>query len=159
MANKLATAKTKTPKYPKSLGACTDLYHEQRTKRLAEQKEVDALKALEDATKNHIIDNLDKSDERGAVGKEYKAVVVPEDVIQVEDWDKFYDYIHKNKAYELLNRMLNKAAVAEHMNELNKAVDAQNEKLRAKGAKEKPRKLLPGTKVFRALKLSVTKVK
>lgn len=147
MADKL---KTKALKLPKSLGACADLYHDTREKRLAEDKKVKEIKADETAIANHIIDNLEKSNEGGAVGKRYKAIVKTDDAYTVEDWDKFYAYIKKTGEFDLLNRALNQAAVKER-------VAMQDRPSGKKGENWKP-KLPPGVGRFSIVKLSVTKV-
>jgi hypothetical protein len=93
----------------------------------------------------------------GAVGAEYKAIVKTEPIVQVEDWDKLFAYVKKHDAFELLGRSLNMAAVAEHMDKLNEKRDIENAKLAEKAKPLKPRLLLPGTKLFNVVKLSVTK--
>lgn len=152
MAEKKAV---KLPKFPKSLGACVDLYHDTREKRLAANRVTEEIKTVETAISNHIIDNLPKGDE-GAVGSRYRGTVKTETIFQVEDWDKFYGHIKKTGNFELLNRALNQAAVREHTDVLNEKLDLANAKI--KDAKQrKPRKMLPGVKTFTAVKLSVTK--
>jgi hypothetical protein len=147
MAEKL---KTKALKMPKSLGACADLYHDTREKRLAEDKKVKEIKADETAIANHIIDQLDKSNDGGAVGRRYKAIVKTEEVYQVEDWDKLYAFLKKTGEFDLLNRALNQAAVKER-------VAMQDPPTGKRGENWKP-KLPPGVTTFRAVKLSVTKL-
>lgn len=149
-------AAVKLPKFPKSLGSCVDLYHDTREKRLAANRVVEDIKFVETAIANHIIDNVPKGD-KGAIGAKYKGVVKTEDVFQVEDWPAFYDYIKKNGAFELLNKMINQAAVREHTDVLNEKLDLANAKAKD-DSKRKPRKMLPGVKIFKAVKLSVTKV-
>lgn len=146
----------KLPKFPKSLGSCVDLYHDTREKRLAANRVTEEIKAVETAIATHIIDNVPKGD-KGAIGARYKGVVKTEDVFQVEDWDKFYAFLKKTGSFELLNRALNQAAVREHTDVLNERLDATNAR-QADPAKRKPRKMLPGVKIFKAVKLSVTKV-
>lgn len=146
----------KMPRLPKSLGKCVDMYHDIREKRLANNRVTDEIKAVETAICNHIIDNVPKGD-TGVVGTRFKGVVKTDDVFQVEDWDKFYAHIKKTGSFELLNRALNQAAVREHTDALNEKLDLTNAK-QADPAKRKPRKMLPGVKTFRAVKLSVTKI-
>ena len=148
MSEKLA--KKKPLKLPKSLGACADLYHDTREKRLAEEKRVKEIKADETAIANHLIDQLDKSNEGGAVGKRYKALVKTEEAFTVEDWDKLYAHIKKTGEFDLLNRALNQAAVKER-------VAMQDRPAGKKGESWKP-KLPPGVGRFNIVKLSVTKV-
>lgn len=140
----------KPPKLPKSLGACVDLFHELREKRRAAGRSVDEMKKDETFVSNYLIDNIDKRQEGGAVGKAYKAIVTHDDVYQVEDWDKFYAHIKKTGEFDLLNRALNQAAVKER-------VSMQDRPTGKRGEGWKP-KLPPGIKTFRATKLSVTKV-
>ena len=154
---KLPKGEPKLPKLPKSLGACVDLYHDTREKRLAANKVTEEIKVTETFIANHIIDNVPKGD-RGAVGTKYKGVVVTSDQFQVDDWESFYKWIRTNGNFEVLNRALNQAAVAEHTDELNAKIDAANAKLAKDDPKRKARKMLPGVKVFKAVKLSVTKV-
>lgn len=141
--------KAKALKLPKSLGACVDKYHQFRQQRLLEQKEVDELKKTEKAIQEHIIDNLDKRDEGGAVGREYKGVVKTETQYIVEDWDKFYAHIKKTGEFDLLNRALNQAAVKERV--------AMQDPPKRNADKWRP-KLPPGVGRFTVKKLSVTKV-
>ncbi len=137
MTTKLAATKSpKMPKLPKSLGACVDMAHDLREKRLAMQKEVDAVEAQEKFVREHIIKTVPKGD-AGAVGKRYKGIVVTEDIPQVEDWDTFYKHIAKTKSFDLLNRAVNRKAVSERWAD---------------------RKQVPGVKAFKAVKLSITKV-
>lgn len=138
----------KMPKLPKSLGKCVDLFKQYSTDRLAAQKGVDAIKAVETGIKDHIINNLPKGD-TGAVGEAYKAISYNDIVYQVKDWDKLYNHLKKTGEFDLLNRMLNQAAVKER-------VDAQTRPSGKRGEGWKP-KLPPGVEAFTVVKLSVTK--
>lgn len=100
-------------KFPKTLGTCADMLYELRQKRLAQQKIVDDLQAQETALKDHIIANLPKSDASGVSGKVANVKIAQKDVPQVKDWDAFYKYVIKKKAFELLQRRLNDKAIAE----------------------------------------------
>lgn len=142
-------AERKPPKLPKSLGACVDLLHDTREDRLAAGRKVDDMKKDESFITNHIIDNVPKGD-AGAVGKRFKAIVVTDDVYQVEDWEAFYKHLKKTGEFDLLNRALNQAAVKER-------VAMQDRPTGKRGENWKP-KLPPGVKIFKAVKLSVTKV-
>jgi hypothetical protein len=110
----MATAKP--IKLPKSLPACADLYYETRQKRLALQKEVDALQEQETEIKNHLIDSVPKTDASGVMGKTVRITVVTKKRPQVEDWDAFYEYVAKNRtkgSFALMNRAVNSSAVKE----------------------------------------------
>jgi hypothetical protein len=140
MVTKLAAAKEKSYKFPKSMGLCADKLFDLREKRLAAQKIVDAIESEEKALKNHIIDNLDKNS-TGASGKHHRVQVVTEPIPQVKDWRKFYDFVKKNDAFDLLQRRLNVKAVQDRVAEIKRGP-----------------KLLPGTENFNAVKVSLTKV-
>lgn len=141
----------KAPKLPKSLGACVDLLHDKREERLAANRHTEALKVAENAIKDHIVDNVSKGEDRGAVGKRFKGVVTTEDVFQVDDWDVFYAHLKKTGEFDLLNRALNQAAVKERV--------AMQEPPKTEAARKKWKpKLPPGIKTIKVVKLSITKV-
>jgi len=98
---------------PASLGPCVDLYKEVQELRLAMQKEVDAVKARESEIKQHIIDNLSKSDDTGVAGKRYRAQIVTKATPAVSDWDKVWDFIRENDRTDLVQKRINDKAVKE----------------------------------------------
>lgn len=98
-------------KIPKTIGACADLLYETKRKRLALQKQVEALEAEENALKEHIIATLPKSDASGVAGKLARVTVTSKEVPVVKDWPAFYKYILKHKSFDLLQRRLSDAAV------------------------------------------------
>lgn len=62
---------------------------------------------------DHFVAQLSVGESSGVQGR-YSRVQVAESVVPtVEDWEKFYAYIGKNKAFELLNRAVNRKAVQE----------------------------------------------
>lgn len=124
-------------KFPKAMGACADRLYELRNKRLEEQKVVDAIEAEEKALKEHIIQNLPKSEASGVAGKLARVTVVTKEVPQVEDWDTFYKYVKKTGQFDLMQRRLTDAAIKE----------------RWENGKE-----IPGVKHFQAVSVSINKV-
>jgi len=133
----LATAKEKPAiKIPKSNGALADRLFVIRQERLDAQRKVDALSAEETALKDAVIDRLPTSDLTGASGKVGRVTVIQDEVPQVEDWDAFYKYMMKKKAFEMLQRRLSTKAVEERLS-----------------AGEK----VPGVKMFKFKKVSITK--
>jgi len=100
-------------KFPKGLGACADKLYQIKQKRLDAQKIVDAFAAEESALKNHIIENLPKSDASGIAGKLARVTVVTKEVPQVTDWDALYKYVVKTKDFSLLQRRVGDAAIKE----------------------------------------------
>lgn len=147
---KLKRADRKPIKLPKALGACVDLLHETREARLSTNRVAEDIKKDEAQIAGYIIDNLDKRDEGGAVGKRYKAIIKLDDTYIVEDWDAFYAHVKKTGEFDLLNRALNQAAVKER-------ISAQVAPSGKKGENWKP-KLPPGVGKMTAKKLSITKV-
>ncbi len=124
-------------KFPKALGACADKLFELRNKRLAEQKKVDEIAAEESALKNHIIENLPKSEASGVAGKLARVTVVTKQVPQVKDWDAFYKYVKKTGSFDLIQKRLTDAAIKE----------------RWEAGKE-----VPGVEHFNAVSVSINKV-
>ena len=102
-------------KPPKTLGACVDVLYRMREERLAVEKTVDALKNEETAMRDYIINTFSKSDIEGAKGKVASCSVIRKTVAQVEDWDKLYNYIEKNKAWDLLQRRVSDTAFRERL--------------------------------------------
>jgi hypothetical protein len=103
-------------KTPKSLAECADLMYQVREKRLTAQKVVDALAADETQLREHIIQNLPKSNATGISGKLATARIELKRGVQVEDWSKLYAYVKKTSGvggFALLQRRVGEAAVKE----------------------------------------------
>ncbi len=124
-------------KFPKAMGACADKLFELRNKRLAMQKDVDVVAAEESALKNHIIENLPKSEASGVAGKLARVTVVTKQIPQVKDWDAFYKYVKKTGSFDLMQKRLTDAAIKE----------------RWEAGKE-----VPGVEHFNAVSVSINKV-
>lgn len=99
------------------MGACADLYYDARQKRLAADRVAAELKAEEQRIKNHIIDNLSK-DTTGAAGKHHRVQVVRKRKLRVnpEAWPKFFAYVSKHKAWDMLQRRISADACEERFN-------------------------------------------
>lgn len=133
-------ATTKKPTIPKSLAAAADMYYMVRERRLAMEREAEKEKDFEAALKEHLINNIPKSDATGISGKVCRVSVQTKSIPQVSDWAKFYDHVAKNKSkggFALLNKAVNAKAVKEIW-------DAG--------------KTIPGVEAFNAVVLSVNKV-
>lgn len=130
---------TKKPGFviPKKMGEWPDLLKKMQLERLAKQKEVDAMEANEKLFKEHMIQNIPKSEASGISGKEYKVQIVKALVPQTEDWETLYKHILKTKDFGFLNKALNKGHVEE-------VLDSG--------------KTVPGVKLFEAVKVSLTKI-
>ncbi len=129
---------TKPKAFPKSMGACADLYYNMREERLAADKAAKALKAEETRLMDYIIDNLDKNS-TGAAGKHHRVQVVTKQKLRIlpEKWQDFFAYVSKNKAYDLLQKRVSEDALAARL---------------AAG------KTVPGVETFHAVTVSLTKV-
>lgn len=122
--------------FPKSMGTCADLLSDLRQERLAADKVAAALKEREEALKDYIIDNLPK-DSSGAFGKRYKVKVEQAEKPVVKDWNIYYAYISKNKAWDLLQKRVGEAALQARLDDGKK---------------------VPGIEMFHYAKVSLTKV-
>lgn len=109
----MATAKQPAFKIPKTLALCADLLYQTREKRLALQKDVDELASQESQLRDHIINNLPKSDATGVAGKIARATIVMKTVVEVEDWDALYKHVKKTGEFELLQKRVASKAVEE----------------------------------------------
>lgn len=127
-------------KIPKSFGLCADRLFELKAAKAEAQKAVDAIEAEEKALKEHLIENLPKSQQSGASGRVANAKVVTKIVPSVADWDKLYEHVKKAKGFSgfsLFQRRLAEGAVKEVW-EAGKAI--------------------PGVEKFNAVTVSLTKL-
>lgn len=124
-------------KTPKTIGEAADLLYKTKAKRLAKQKEVEALEAEEVQLKEYIIKTLPKSNASGVAGRVARVTVTTKEVVQVEDWPKFYKYVKANDAWDLLQRRVAPKAVEDRLE-----------------ADEK----IPGVKLFKLPTVSLNKV-
>ena len=106
-------ASAKKLKIPKSLAVCADTLYTTREERLLLQKQVDDLKDFETLLRDHLIANLPKGEASGIAGQIARVSIVTKENARVVDWDEVYKYISKNKAWELMTRRINDAAVKE----------------------------------------------
>lgn len=125
-------------KIPKSLALCADKLWEVRQERLRMQKEVDKLAKDEAELREHLIEHLPKSQAEGISGKKGHVRVVRKQVPKLADPTKFYNYVHRQKAFDLLPKQVNRSAVQERW-EAGKKV--------------------PGVEPFQTVTLSVTQAK
>ena len=96
---------------PTNLAVCVDLLYTTRQQRLDIQEQVDALKAKETALREHLINTLPKSDATGIAGKLARATIVTKVEPQVEDWDEFFTWVSKTKAWDCLQRRISAPAI------------------------------------------------
>ena len=97
----------------------------------------DFLPATVKAVEDHFVNTLAVGESSGVQGFTSRVQVTESAVPTLDDPQKFYAYVRKNNAFELLNRALNRAAIQERW-------DAK--------------KQIPGVGVFHAKKVSCTKL-
>lgn len=108
-------------KIPTNLAQAVDLYGETKAKRLAAQKQVDALEEQEKKLKQHLIDTVPKSEATGIAGKLWRiAVLVKERVIvdqELGGWEAYDAWCKKNKIAprEAYQHRLNEPAIKERI--------------------------------------------
>lgn len=123
---------------PDTIAKCADLLYKLREKREGIKKQADEIEDYEKSLKAYIIDNLEKDNATGVSGLLACVRVVKKEEPTAENWDDFYKYILKNKAFHLLNKAINKASIKEIWEE----------------GKE-----VPGVGRFNVITVSLTKVK
>lgn len=122
---------------PASIGLCADLYAEVRELRLAMQKHTDEMKARESEIREHIIDNLSKSDDTGAAGKRYRAQVVTKLKPALVDFNAYCNYVVQTLRFDLWQKRINERAVLDMLEEGES---------------------VPGIERFNAVDVSITKI-
>jgi len=119
------------------MGRCADLYHDVRELRLAMAKEVEAVEEFEREIKQHIIDNLSKSDDTGAAGLRYRAQIITKVKPTVEDWPALQAHVRSTGDFDLFQKRISDKAVADRWSD---SVE------------------IPGVGRFNAVDVSVTKI-
>ena len=97
----------------------------------------DFLPATVKAVEDHFVNTLAVGESSGVQGFMSRVQVTESAVPTLDDPQKFYAYVRKNNAFELLNRALNRAAIQERWD---------------------LKKQIPGVGVFHAKKVSCTKL-
>jgi hypothetical protein len=105
-------------KLPKTLAGCADRLYQVRGQRLALAKQVDEMKAEENALREHLINNLPKSSATGIAGKLARASIESKTVYSAKEWPEVWGYIQKNAkknpgVWGLLQKRLNEGTCKE----------------------------------------------
>lgn len=100
-------------KKAKTLAARADFLYELDKVRLAEQKKVDVIDKFQSKLEAWFIEQIPMNEATGISGKVGCVAVRSKEIATVEDWTKFYAYIKKNNAFELLGKRVNDKAVKE----------------------------------------------
>lgn len=124
---------------PDSVGRAADLYHDIREVRLRADKVAETIAKFESAAKQHIVDNLSKSDDTGAAGLRYRAqiTVKPRARVAQDGWQLLHAYIRQTGRFDLLQKRLLDSAVMDMVS-----------------AGETP----PGVETFNEVGISITKI-
>ena len=125
-------------KLPKTLAECADMAYALREERYAVQKAAKEIADREALLREHIIQNLPKSNASGISGKIANARVETDTVPTIEDKDKFLAHVKKTGEFDLITAGMNASAVR---------------------ARWESKKKVPGVGEAQVVKLSLTKVK
>lgn len=101
-------------KKAKSAAARADfLYEFDKGELKAARDHMKKMEAFASKLKMWFIQEYKDDDQKGVIGKIAKVEIKRNTVPRVVDWDKFYSYVKKNNAFELLNRAVNAKSVEE----------------------------------------------
>lgn len=120
-----------------NLGLLADKLYEIRQQRLELQRQVKQLEAEESELKQYFKEVLPTINATGVQGSVACITVTKTELPTTRDWPTLYAYIHEHKAWHLLQRRLNDAAVREMW-----------------AAQEQ----VPGVESFEVQKVSITKL-
>ena len=95
-----------------TFGEAADRLYEVRQARYKAQKEVDRLQEEETRLKDWIIASMPK-DTTGVQGTKARVAVITRQVPQVKDWERFYKYVSRTRAWEMLQRRVASKAIME----------------------------------------------
>jgi len=103
-----------TPKKdPALLGKLVDELETKRRARMAIEKSLESARADEDEMKQRVLDALAAAKLDGARGTLAQVTRKLTPIPIVTDWAKFYRYITKHNAFDLLHRRVTNTAIAE----------------------------------------------
>lgn len=91
-------------KQPQTFGAMIDEMYELRNQKSEYESKAKKLKDRMDQLEAAIIIRLDKDETTMSRGKMASAILTEQDIPKVDDWDEYYQYIHDNEAFHLLQR-------------------------------------------------------
>lgn len=77
------------------------------------QDKIDETKKVIAAREDALVERLDEEGMAKAVGRRASVSITETIVPQVENWDEFYAFIHRNKSYHLLERRASAGAYRE----------------------------------------------
>ena len=89
-------------------------------------KEVDVLKAKRDDLERRLLEAMDAVGTEQARNKVATATISERVMPQIEDWDKYYAFIHRYKKYYLLERRPAATAFREELESRSKPIPGAN---------------------------------
>lgn len=113
---------------PVNLGRCVDLYHDVRALRLAMEKEANEMRVRETELKLHVIQNLSRTNDQGAVGLRYMAKRKDNEAFsftkaqsdaneavldETSGWNLFTEWVRQTGRFNFLQKRLTETAVKE----------------------------------------------
>lgn len=87
-----------------TLGSAIDALWALREKKRKLETQVKEIEATIADSETQVMELMDKEGVEKTTGKKASVSITSNVVPQVEDWDAFYAYIHRNKYYHLLER-------------------------------------------------------
>ena len=125
------------PILPPTAAECADLLYDTTQKRLGLSRQLKRMEALETQLETWLIENLPVSNATGTAGQVARVQIKLNPVPTVEDWPKFYAYVKRTGAFDLMQKRLSKEAVQERW---------------------EAKKKIPGVGIFNAKKVSCTRL-
>lgn len=102
-----------TVKMPKTMGETIDLLFSLREDRKVLEAQIKVIAEKEGALEAHLMTNFDKAGLDGAKGKFATAALKRSTVGDVQDWPALWEYVRKNKAYDMIQKRLSVTAARE----------------------------------------------
>jgi len=100
---------------PKTSGEAIDLLWNIRSKRLEAEKYAEMLKEQESSIREQLVQMLEDQGLKAARGTKANFSFSSKPVPQVTNWDKFYAYVKKYNAFELLHKRIGAEAWQERV--------------------------------------------
>lgn len=123
---------------PKTPGGCADRICKLKSQISAKKKEVKVLEDELSEIKEHTKKVYSKAKLKSCKGKNGTVSFNKDHTWHVKDWDKFYSYMSKNKAYDLMQKRVSDKAINDRLEEGEK---------------------VPGVEKFNFEKISITGLK
>lgn len=111
---------------PKTLATCADALYAAREERYKLQNQAKLLGELESKLADNFRQKLPKGKASGISGAQAHVQLQPKTKPVVENWDKFYAFVRKANAFEMLQRRLSEAAANEYFDAHKRRVPGTN---------------------------------